>query len=237
ARGLDQYLKDFPYGCSEQITSGAFCRLMLVDEADFGLSRAEINKQLEHTFGILARRQNDQGGFGYWVPEPGDRISFVSAYVMDFLTESKAAGFPPPPEMFANGLRNLQKMVGRTPSNLADARTVAYAIYVLTREGVITTNYILNLRDYLEKHEKDNWQNDITGVYLAGALHLLHKDKDAEGLIDNYLLGRAILREDFWQPLGTDSQYLAVLAREFPMRLRRISAEQFESILKPIATG
>ncbi|MEY2555843.1 MAG: alpha-2-macroglobulin, partial [Verrucomicrobiota bacterium] len=61
ARGLDAYLKDFPYGCSEQITSGAFCRLMLADESDFGLSRAEINKQLEHTFGILARRQNDQG--------------------------------------------------------------------------------------------------------------------------------------------------------------------------------
>jgi uncharacterized protein YfaS (alpha-2-macroglobulin family) len=26
ARGLDAYLKDFPFGCSEQITSGAFRR-------------------------------------------------------------------------------------------------------------------------------------------------------------------------------------------------------------------
>ena len=129
---------------------------MLVGEADFGLSRADINKQLEHTFGILARRQNDRGAFGYWVPETGDHISFVSAYVMDFLSESKAAGFAPPLEMFANGLRNLQKMVARTPSNLAEARTVAYAIYILTREGVITTNYILNLRDWLDKNEKDD---------------------------------------------------------------------------------
>src|SRR5437899_1722152 len=153
ARGLDAYLKGFPYGCSEPITSGAFCRLMLADESDFGLSRAEVNKQLEHTFGILARRQNDQGSFGYWVPETGDHISFVSVYVMDFLSESKAAGLPPPPEMFASGLRNLQKMVGRQPANFAEARTVAYAIYILTREGVTTTNYILNLRDYLEKNE------------------------------------------------------------------------------------
>ena len=103
---------------------------------------------------------------------------------MDFLSESKAAGFPPSPKMFASGLRNLQKMVGRQPPSLGDARTLAYAIYILTREGVITTNYILNLRDYLEKNEKDEWQNDITGVYLAGALHLLHKDSDAERLID-----------------------------------------------------
>ena len=38
AHGLDVYLKEFPHGCSEQITSGAFCRLVLADEADFGLT-------------------------------------------------------------------------------------------------------------------------------------------------------------------------------------------------------
>ena len=151
AHGLDAYLKKFPYGCSEQVSSGAFCRLMLADEADFGLSRAEVNKQLEYTFGVLRRRQNDQGAFGYWGPEPGERISFVSVYAMDFLSEAKTAGFVPPSDMFASGLRNLQRMVTREPSNFSDARTLAYAIYVLTREGVITTNYILNLRDYLDK--------------------------------------------------------------------------------------
>ncbi|MGC1322375.1 MAG: alpha-2-macroglobulin [Candidatus Udaeobacter sp.] len=239
AHGLDAYLKDFPFGCSEQITSGAFCRLMLADEADFGLSRAEINKQLERTFGVLARRQNDQGGFGYWAPETGDSISFVSAYVMDFLSESKAAGFVPPPEMFASGLRNLQKMVTRDPTDFADARTVAYGIYVLTREGVITTNYILILRDWLEKNEHDRWQKDITGVYLAGALHLLHKDAEGERLIDSYKMDNrdTIERDDFCQPLGMNSQYIAVIAREFPARLRKISAEQFQHILKPIGDG
>ena len=239
ARGLDAYLKDFPFGCSEQITSGAFCRLMLADEADFGLSRAEINKQLEHTFSVLARRQNDQGGFGYWAPETSDSISFVSAYVMDFLSESKAAGFVPPSDMFSSGLRNLQKMVSNDPKNFSEARTVAYGIYVLTREGVITTNYILNLRDYLEKNEKDQWQNDIAGVYLAGALHLLHKDREAEPLIDSYKFDnrKEVARDDFCQPLGMNSQYLAVIAREFPARLRRITAEQFQNILKPIGDG
>lgn len=239
ARGLDAYLKDFPYGCSEQITSGAFCRLMLADEADFGLSRAEINKQLEHTFGILARRQNDQGAFGYWAPENGEHISFVSAYVMDFLSESKAAGFAAPKEMFAGGLRYLQKMVAKTPADLNDGRTLAYAIYTLTREGVITTNYILNLRDWLDKNRKDEWPSDITAVYLAGALHLLHKDADAEGLITGYRIAdnKMVERWDFCQPLGMNSQYIAVTAREFPARLRKVSAEQLQSILKPIGDG
>src|SRR2546430_13893402 len=102
---------------------------------------------------------------------------------MDFLSTAKAAGFAPPADMFASGLRYLQKMVGREPSTLADARTIAYGIFGLTREGVLTTNYILNLRDYLEQHQTDLWENDITGGYLAGALKLLHNDKDAEDLI------------------------------------------------------
>ncbi|HKP92336.1 MAG TPA: alpha-2-macroglobulin family protein, partial [Chthoniobacterales bacterium] len=37
ARGLDFYLKNYPNGCSEQITSAAFARLLLAGEADFGL--------------------------------------------------------------------------------------------------------------------------------------------------------------------------------------------------------
>ena len=239
ARGLDIYLKNFPYGCSEQITSGAFCRLMLADEADFGLSRADINKQLEYTFSVLRRRQNDQGGFGYWVPEPETHISFISAYVMDFLSEAKTAGFVPPSEMFSAGLRNLQKMAGRQPSGLSEARTVAYSIYILTREGVITTNYILNLRDYLDKDYRDRWQNDLTGVYLAGALHLLHKDGDADRLIAAYKIDNTDKRNwyDFCQPLGNDAQYIAVIARDFPDRLRKMPAEQFQKILRPIGEG
>jgi uncharacterized protein YfaS (alpha-2-macroglobulin family) len=239
AHGLDAYLKKFPFGCSEQLTSGAFCRLLLADQADFGLNRAEVNKQMEFTYGVLRRRQNDQGMFGYWAPETGERISFVSVYVMDFLSEAKAAHFAPPSEMFQSGLLDLQKMVAHEPASLSEARTVAYAIYVLTREGTITTNYILNLRDYLDKHQANAWQNDITGVYLAGALHLLHKDSEAERLIGQYKIDPKTPRpwDDFCQPLGSDSQYLAVLAREFPARLKKISADELQNVLRPIGDG
>ena len=239
AHGLDVYLKNFPHGCSEQITSAASCRLLLADEVDFGLKRAEVSAQLEKTFTTLRRRQNNQGGFGYWAPENDAHISFVSVYVMDFLSQAKAAGFAPPSEMFTAGLRNLQTMVGREPSDFSDARTLAYAIYVLTREGVVTTNYILNLRDYLEKHRAQDWPKDVTGVYLAGGLKLLHQDEEAERLIAKYRLGdpRNFYWNDFCQPLGADSQYIAILARHFPARLRQISAKEFEKISRPIGQG
>ena len=239
AHGLDAYLKEFPHGCSEQITSAAFSRLMLANEADFGLDRKEVSAQLENVFATLRRRQNDQGAFGYWGPEKGAGIDFMSVYAMHFLIEAKAAGFAPPAEMFASGLRNLQAMVAKEPSNLEEARTVAYAIYLLSREGVVTTNYILNLRDYLDKNFAKEWPSDLTGVYLAGALHILRKEDDAGKLIAQYRIGQHDPSRitDFYQPLGADAQYLAVLAREFSARLKKLSAAEFENILKPISDG
>ncbi|MFN2508967.1 MAG: alpha-2-macroglobulin [Chthoniobacterales bacterium] len=239
AHGLDVYLKEFPHGCSEQIASAAFCRLLLADEADFGLNRAEVNAQIEKAFSVLRRRQNDKGGFGYWAVEKNTGISFMSVYAMHFLTEAKAAGFAPPAEMFAGGLRNLRELVVMEAETLEEARVLAYAIYLLTREGVITTNHIINLRDYLEKNFEKEWQTDLTGVYLAGALHLLHKEDDAGKLIARYRIGQhePRRRNDFHQPLGVDAQYLAVLAREFPARLKKISPAEFEIITRPIGDG
>ena len=242
AHGLDAYLKNYPNGCSEQITSGAFCRLMVGGEADFALSRAEVFQQMEKTFSVLRRRQNDQGGFGYWAPDSNAGIDFLSTYVMHFLLEAKEAGFQPPADVFQSGLRNLQKMVVLEPHNLCEARTIAYAIYVLTREEVITTNYILNLRDYLDKRYPKAWQNDLTGVYLAGALSLLKENDKAQELIGAYKMGIPDPRNlgwwtDFYQPLGSDSQYVAILARHFPERLKKISASDFQSILRPVSDG
>jgi hypothetical protein len=239
ARGLDFYLKNFPHGCTEQITSAAFARLVLADEVDFGLSRAELNEQLEKEFAMLGRRQNDQGAFGYWSAETGAGTDFVSVYATHFLSEAKAAGFAPPPDIFQSALRNLQTMAARQPRDLADARTLAYAIYVLTREGFITTNYILNLRDYLDKQFEKQWPQDLTGVYLAGAWSMLKKDDEANRLIAAYRLGAhdKSERTDFYQPLGADAQYLAIVARHFPDRLKNISARDFQAIMGPISRG
>ena len=241
ARGLDVFLKNFPHGCSEQITSAAFCRLLLSDEADFSLPRAEVNAQMEKTFATLGRRQNDKGAFGLWSPEESDGIDFVSVYVTHFLSEAKAAGFAPPAEMFARGLRHLQEMAGKhEPKTLCEARTVAYAIYVLTREGVITTNYEINLRDTLDKHFENKWQSDLAGVYLAGAYAILKKQNDAQKLIRAYTLGTHAPDpewDDFFQPLSADAQYVAILARHFPELLSKISPADFQAIVRSVSDG
>ena len=116
AHGLDVYLKEFPHGCSEQITSGAFCRLVLANEADFGLNRSGGERATRNTSspscaaGKTIRARLVIGG-----RRKAQEISFMSVYAMHFLIEAKAAGFAPPPEMFASGLRNLQAMVVKEP--------------------------------------------------------------------------------------------------------------------------
>jgi uncharacterized repeat protein (TIGR01451 family) len=212
---------------------------MLADEADFGLNRAQIGKQLEHTFDVLRRRQNDQGAFGYWTTEKSAGVDFVSVYVMHMLIEAKAAGFAPPAGMLKSGLQHLRDMAESDPTTLRDARTMAYAIYLLTREGVVTTNYVLNLRDFLDRHYEKQWQGDLTGVYLAGAYALLKKSDDAQRLIKGYKLGGQHPGEwwDFYSQLGADSQYVAVVAQHFPETLKRITATEFQAVTQPIGRG
>ena len=212
---------------------------MLADEVDFGLSRSEIAAQMERTFAMLRRRQNDQGSFGYWAPDHNDGIDFISVYVMHFLIEAKAAGFAPPAGIFQSGLHHLQQMAALDPRDLREARIQAYAIYLLTREGVITTNYILNLRDTLERRYSKQWNADLTSVYLAGACSLLKKNDEAQRLIKDYRLGHHDARQwwDFYSSLGADSQYVAIVARHFPELLKKISAADFQAVVRPIGQG
>jgi alpha-2-macroglobulin len=58
-------------------------------------------------------------------------------------------------------------------------------------------------------------------------------------VIAKYRLGepRNFDWNDFCQPLGADSQYIAILARHFPARLRHISAKEFEKVSRPIGEG
>ncbi|MBA3652069.1 MAG: hypothetical protein H0W66_11475 [Chthoniobacterales bacterium] len=239
ARGLDFYLQKFPYGCSEQITSAAFAHLLLANEADFGLTRAEVDAQLEKTFATLGRRQRNEGAFTYWESGTPAATDFVSIYATHFLSEAKAAGFPPPNEILQNALRYLRTVVVKEPGDLTEARTIAYAIYVLTRESVITTNYILNLTDYLEKHQEKKWERDLTAVYLAGAWSILQKGDEALRLLRGYEIGKAHPQEggDFYSPLGADAQYLAIVARHFPDRLSQFSAQDLKALTEPIGRG
>src|SRR5438552_13091164 len=74
---------------------------------------------------------------------------------------------------------------------------------------------------------------------MAATIKLLTKNKHTESLIEKFKIENKSKREydDFCQPLGAHSQYVSVVARQFPARLKKISAAEFEQILKPIGDG
>ena len=60
----------------------------------------------------------------------------------------------------------------------------ASAIYLLTRNEEVTTNYALKLQDFLDaKVPKPLWHRDSAAAFLASTWRLLKKDKTATALI------------------------------------------------------
>ncbi len=135
---------------------------------------------------------------------------------------------------------NLTDIASAEPSSMAEARTIAYAIYLLTREQAVTTNYLLNLQDTLKRaFWAKTWNTDLTSAYLAASWQLLQKADTANSLIRGYQSGKVPKSEcgDFFDEFSADSRYLALLARHFPDLLRKVTTQEFERILALIGEG
>ncbi len=93
-----RFLLQYPHGCLEQITSGAFPQLY-VDQLT-KLNDAQKAAAKSHVEAAIAKMKNYQmpaGGFAYW--PGGDYDSWATNYVGHFLLEAKAAGYAVPETM------------------------------------------------------------------------------------------------------------------------------------------
>jgi alpha-2-macroglobulin len=87
------YLIQYPHGCAEQTTSGAFPQLFLADLTNLSKKQAEsVTKNVQAGVDKLMRFQAVDGGFSYW-PGGGFYDSWVSNYVGHFLIEAKNKGY------------------------------------------------------------------------------------------------------------------------------------------------
>ncbi len=263
ARGLAAYLREYPHGCSEQITSRAFPWLVLHDDADFGLEKAEAEKTIRETIAMLARRQNKNGGFGYWSSsEDFDGFDYVSVYVMHFLTEAKASGFAVPGPMFDAALRRVRLMADAKLSEpwrddrgrmhyertRHDADVQAAAIYLLTRNEEVTTNYALKMRDFIEaKVPAALWQRDPSAAWLAATWRLLKKDDEAKKLIAAHRKARAVAPDNdekqWWRnyyyesTLTREAMTFTVLCRHFPEIAGTFGYDELRPITEMLERG
>ena len=172
--GLLGYLDAFPHACAEQIVSKVFPQIGFLGNQDYAVDESKIRESFDETIRKLRSRQNSDGGFLFWSSssEPAD---FPTVYIMHFLTDAGALSLSVPRDMLNSGLGFLRQIAAREVRTVVDARLRSYAIYVLTRNGNVTTNYLTNLHEYLDLQHADDWRSDLTAAYLAASYEMLQQ--------------------------------------------------------------
>ncbi|MCP5538058.1 MAG: alpha-2-macroglobulin family protein [Akkermansiaceae bacterium] len=256
AHGLAAFLKEYPHGCTEQIVSRAYPWLVLKDDANFGIDKAEAARSIADTMNQLSRRQGRNGGFGYWGSNEQDGFDYLTVYVGHFLTDCKASGFPVPARLYQATLRRLRFMAdakitdptkhnGRTYywRTRWEAEMRASAIYLLTRNEEVTTNYALKLQDYLDaKVPKEIWHRDSTAAWLASTWRLLKKESAAVPLIEAHRAALKRPRPDNWEygyyyytsKLANEATAFTILCRHFPEMAKKLTYGEMRPLTQMI---
>ncbi|KWH40598.1 MG2 domain-containing protein [Burkholderia stagnalis] len=257
SEGLASYLVNFDHYCSEQMVSAIVPRLFAskwlsvraltsprqpqaASAAAAGKAAVDAAAQF---FGALRTRQNAQGGFGLWSATP-DADPFVSAYAMHVLIDARERGAAVPKDMLDAGNQYLQQLAANDRLGSLDLlRQRAYAVYLLTREGNVTTNSLAAVQKRLQDAYPNDWKNDLAAGWLAASYQLLKQDKEAAALIagPQALLERKAARSEPYEagyyidPLTRDASVLYLVAKHFPERVRKLSPRVMENIAAPLA--
>jgi uncharacterized protein YfaS (alpha-2-macroglobulin family) len=212
-KSLDRY----PFGCSEQITSRALPLLYvneLAAEQHLALDSA-IDQRIRDAIERVLARQSSNGSFGLW--GVGGDDAWLDAYVTDFLTRAKERGFAVPDIAFKLALDRLRNVVNAAPEvNKDGGRNLAYALYVLARNGVAPLG---DLR-YIADAKLNDLATPIAKAQIAAALGMLGDRPRAERVYASALTSlvpppqtELFSRADYGSTLR-DAAALATLASE-----------------------
>jgi hypothetical protein len=209
---LDRY----PFGCSEQITSRAVAMLYINElsaQAKLALD-GDIDTRIKDAIQRLLARQDSNGSFGLWTV--GGNDPWLDAYVTDFLTRARERKFEVPQAAFSLALDRLRNTVSRSnDASKNGGRDLAYALYVLARNGVAP---IGDLR-YIADTKLDDFTTPIAKAQVAAALSMLGDKARADRVYLAALNDLAVTpkleigRDDFGSALR-DSAAVVTLASE-----------------------
>jgi uncharacterized protein YfaS (alpha-2-macroglobulin family) len=248
AQGLSAYLGDFPHRCTEQLVSQGIPALVLGQHPEFGKVVADTgqkaNDGLQSLYAVMHTRQNGEGGFGLWTSTPvAER--YVSVHAMHFLVEARERGQKLPGDMLEAGNRYLRQLAAdESDGSLDGLRERAYAVYLLTRQGNVTTNDLAAVQKRLEERYPKLWRDDLVAAFVAASYQLLKQDKDADRLIagPQQVLVRAQIEnayrfQRYYDPLVRDAMTLYLIAKHFPARARTLPPVALANILRPLQKG
>ncbi len=218
-RGIVEYLKNYPYGCTEQLVSQAFPAVVLGANAELGLSAQDADRLFSRALKILQTRLKHDGGFGLWsVASPTQ--PFYSMYATHLLLEAKERGQKSSDAMFTRAMGYADQYTQERHYTWAEHEAQAYALYLLARNGQ-------NVADRLKAFEADlerQWGNGGTSAnwtrfFLGAAYKLHHLDADADryfGEFQRQWKSTGLLPWNVQSSPEVMSLYLYLLNKHFP---------------------
>ncbi|MDR2884472.1 MAG: alpha-2-macroglobulin family protein [Deferribacteraceae bacterium] len=232
ARGLSEYLDEYPFNCTEQIVSRLFPSIYLKEQKEVQAQHAEL-------LNSLRARQISNGGFLMWQGGRSVVNSYATVYTLHYLTDAKSKGYYVPADIMDRGLRYLQSFIAGKVSNIDDATLKAYAAYVLTRNGVVTTAFITDLDDYFAKSNDNAWRSHLVSVYMASIYKMLQMDTRASELIRGYKpeVKAFTFYSDFDSSSLRNTVYLYLLSQHFSDMVSKVDIEIVQNLMDSIAKG
>ncbi len=200
SHALASYITEYPYDCTEQLVSRAFAALLMRAHPEFAAPSAKPAAAFAAAVQQLRTRQRADGSFAYWpsgVHESGDTAAhgnaqfFTSVYATHLLVQAKREGESVPADMLVRAKKYLQGVLGESISDGDAAQLYAYAAYVLTLQGDVTSTYVSNLLQFFDG-KGDDWQHSIVAPLLAATYQMLQQSKEAKALLHSYV----------WQPVA-----------------------------------
>ena len=176
-RAMYLSMKNYPYGCSEQLSAKGLTLLHLLPllpEAD----AKEAKELIPGYIKTLYARQQADGGFAYW--NGGTSAGWVSSMAGQFLSEAAQAGFEVNAgvlknwKSFQNKMSQAYRAVGQVAFSDLDE---AYRLYTLAIAGAANLSAMNRLRSAKDLSDQARWA-------LASAYAVSGKSSLAEALLD-----------------------------------------------------
>ncbi|WP_424244557.1 hypothetical protein Dip510_001811 [Elusimicrobium posterum] len=222
AKGLETYFRQYPHGCTEQITSQVFPFLALGTVGGNSIiERANVDKSFKQAQEKIKRRQLNNGAFTLW-----DNGSYedktVTLYVMHFFTDAKDLGYSVDPAIMEQGIKRLDDYASKYPTSDNDAYNIAFANYLLARNGKVVTNYLMRTEEYLNKNQP-KWMETLTGAYIASTYALLKDNDKASKIINSFKPEgkKYTFYSDYDSTSIRNGKYMYLIGKHFPTLLNK----------------
>lgn len=223
-RPLFMYLKNYDYTCTEQMVSKTLPYVLMPENKLLDTEYKDSAEKIAKTIQTLGNRQNNDGSFTLWANGSeyvesltSDTTPYVTAYVMNFLTTARQAGFTVPQSMFARGIDFLREYAAQNATSASDAFAKAFTIYVLSLNDYVTTSYIDSLEEYANETVK-GWETGPIGAYIAASYKMLKQTDKAFNLISKYQTNKKASKHIdniFDNIVANDAIYTFIMRRYF----------------------